>query len=111
MKNKDKRTRLVYSTEKGRIKPDEDRASAVERGDGTARIRRETKGRKGKTVTAIYGIPLDNDKLKMLTKELKLSCGTGGTSKKGTIILQGDHRDKVMRLLKNKGIESKKAGG
>ncbi len=79
--------------------------------DGIIRIQRETKGRKGKGVTLITGIPLADDELKVLAKTLKQKCGTGGTIKNGVIEIQGDHRDLLLGLLQEKGWQVKKAGG
>jgi translation initiation factor 1 len=79
--------------------------------DGIIRIQRETKGRKGKGVTLITGIPLAGAELKALAKTLKQKCGTGGTIKNGVIEIQGDHRELLLELLKEKGWQVKKAGG
>ncbi len=79
--------------------------------DGTARIRRETGGRGGKTVTAVYGLALDPPALLALGKRLKAACGTGGTVRDGVLELQGDHRDAVTALLAKEGIKSRLAGG
>ncbi|WP_321369489.1 translation initiation factor Sui1 [uncultured Desulfuromusa sp.] len=79
--------------------------------DGIIRIQRETKGRKGKGVTLVTGIPLEGDELKVLAKSLKQKCGTGGTIKNGVIEIQGDHRDLLLNLLQEKGWKVKKAGG
>ena len=79
--------------------------------DGIIRIQRETKGRKGKGVTLITGIPLAGNELKVLAKTLKQKCGTGGTIKNGVIEIQGDHRDLLLGLLQEKGWQVKKAGG
>jgi len=80
-------------------------------GDGIARIRRETGGRGGKTVTTIAGLALDDAALGALAKRLKTACGTGGTVRDGTIELQGDHRDAVLALLAKEGLRGKLAGG
>ena len=80
-------------------------------GDGTARIRRETGGRGGKTVTTISGLALDDAALAALAKRLKAACGTGGTVRDGTIELQGDHRDAVLAFLAKDGLRGKLAGG
>ncbi len=80
-------------------------------GDGTARIRRETGGRGGKTVTTVAGLTLHDASLVALSKRMKAACGTGGTVKDGVIELQGDHRDAVVALLAKEGIKSKRAGG
>ena len=75
------------------------------------RQQRESKGRGGKGVTLITGLPLDADALKTLAKELKQACGTGGTVKDGTIEIQGEHREKLKPLLEQKGYKVKIAGG
>ena len=71
----------------------------------------ERKGRKGKGVTVITGIPLAPDKLKALSKELKKKCGSGGTVKAGIIEIQGDHRDLLVQELQTRGWTVKRAGG
>ena len=85
--------------------------TAPRTGDGIVRIQRETKGRKGKGVTLISGVPLADDELKKLAKTLKQKCGTGGTIKDGIIEIQGDHRDLLLEELQKKGWAVKKAGG
>jgi translation initiation factor 1 len=109
----------VYSTEWGRIcpkcgKPEEKcvcKKKEHPQGDGNVRVQRESKGRKGKTVTLVRGIPLDDEALHSLLGELKRLCGTGGTLKEGIIEIQGDHRDKVFEELKKRGFKAKLAGG
>ena len=105
-----KNSRLVYSTETGRINetaPDR----APPRGDGIVRIRRETSGRKGKGVTTISGIDMDAKALAGLAKELKKLCGTGGSVKDYVIEIQGDHREKLKATLEERGYTVKLAGG
>ncbi|MFH1531239.1 MAG: translation initiation factor Sui1 [Pseudomonadota bacterium] len=80
-------------------------------GDGRVRVGRETKGRKGKGVTLITGLPLDEAALKNLARELKQICGTGGTVKDGVIEIQGDHRDALVVELKRRGYDAKRTGG
>ena len=106
----DSNSRLVYSTESGRI--DEPRA-VVERpkGDGVVRIQRQTSGRKGKGVCLIAGIDLDDDALTKLAAELKKKCGCGGSVRDGGIEIQGDKRDLLKSLLEAKGMKVKLAGG
>jgi translation initiation factor 1 len=104
------RDKIVYSTGVGRIAPAAAKPS-MPRGDGVVRVRRETGGRGGKTVTAIYGVPLPEAKLKDLAGELKRLCGTGGTIKEGTIEIQGDHRDRIVAALEQRGYTVKLAGG
>jgi len=117
--------RLVYSTESGRICPSCGRPTSkctcqkkktVEKksiypDDGIVRIRREVKGRKGKTVTAVFGVPLNDKKLQQFAKILKQKCGTGGTVKDGVIIIQGDHRETLLNEIKKEGYSVKLAGG
>ncbi|EMP56135.1 protein yciH [Marinobacter santoriniensis NKSG1] len=110
---------LVYSTEQGRMCPgcrnpmDQCTCGASERpsGDGIVRVSRETKGRKGKGVTLITGIPLGDKELKAFAKVLKGKCGTGGTVKDGVVEIQGDQRDLLVPLLEQKGWTVKRAGG
>jgi len=113
---------LVYSTEAGRMCPvcrqpiascscAAARTRATTAGDGIARIRRETGGRGGKTVTTVTGLALDEPALVALSKRLKAACGTGGTVRDGVIELQGDHREQLTSLLAKEGLRSRLAGG
>jgi translation initiation factor 1 len=110
---------LVYSTEGGRMCPAcrrpvaqcTCRQAAVPAGDGIARVQRETKGRGGKAVTVVRGAPVDAAALVKLGQELKAACGSGGTVKDGTIEVQGDHAEKVVALLQQRGWRVKRAGG
>jgi translation initiation factor 1 len=102
--------KLVYSTGKGRIAPAPP-SSRAPRGDGVVRVRRETQRRGGKTVTTIEGVGAPEDKLKDLAGELKRLCGSGGTVKNWTIEIQGDHRDKIVAALRQRGHTVKVAGG
>lgn len=65
----------------------------------------------GRVATVVRGFVGSDDDLSALGKELKKSCGVGGTAKDGEIIIQGDHRDRVLELLTNAGYRCKKAGG
>jgi len=105
-----KNSRLVYSTETGRIRETPVK-SEPPKTDGIVRIRRETSGRKGKGVTTITGIALEGQALAALAKELKQQCGTGGSVKDAVIEIQGDHRDKIRQLLEQRGYTVKLAGG
>jgi translation initiation factor 1 len=80
-------------------------------GDGSVRVRREVKGRRGKTVTTISGLPLAPDALRELATELKRLCGTGGSAKNGVIEIQGDHCDTLLEALTRKNYSAKRAGG
>ena len=79
--------------------------------DGIVRLARETKGRGGKGVTLITGLPLADDALKELASKLKQTCGTGGTVKDGVIEIQGDQREKLSAWLQKAGYKTKLAGG
>jgi translation initiation factor 1 len=111
---------LVFSTETGRAcskcgKPVAGcvckKASDQVKGDGVVRVRRESKGRGGKTVTVITGLPLAVDALKLLAGELKKRCGTGGTVAEGNIEIQGDFADLLVAELARRGYQAKRAGG
>tara|TARA_B110000902_G_scaffold2303_1_gene2582 strand:+ start:1185 stop:1508 length:324 start_codon:yes stop_codon:yes gene_type:complete len=104
-----KESRLVYSTDAGRI-TQTDKPQAIDT-DGIVRIRHETKGRKGKGVSLVSGLDLDEAALKTLAKQLKQKCSTGGTIKDGVIEIQGDHRDILKIELEKIGHTVKLAGG
>ena len=80
-------------------------------GDGNVKVRRETKGRGGKTVTTITGLAMNRDQVETLQKELKKLCGAGGAVKDGVIEIQGDHCDAILRDLDRRGIRAKRSGG
>ena len=109
---------LVYSTDGGRMCPQcrhpvaqcACRAPSAP-GDGKVRVSRQTKGRSGKGVTLVHGLPLDEDALKALAKQLRNACGCGGTVKDGVIEIQGDQRERVAQLLQAQGWSAKLAGG
>ncbi|MEO9946297.1 MAG: stress response translation initiation inhibitor YciH [Paraglaciecola sp.] len=101
---------LVYSTETGRISAQPTKKTPPKT-DGVVRIRRETKGRKGKGVTTISGLPLSTEEIKALCTTLKKMCGTGGAVKEGVIEIQGDNRDKIKTSLEQLGHNVKLAGG
>ena len=85
--------------------------AVIPEGDGIARVRRETKGRGGKTVTTISGVPLAEEPLKELASVLKKRCGCGGSLKDGVIEIQGDHVDLLLAELLKRGFKAKKSGG
>ena len=80
-------------------------------GGGRVKVRRETSGRRGKTVTTVSNVPLGDDGLRDLAGKLKKRCGVGGSAKAGVIELQGDHRETVMEVLKAEGFDAVLAGG
>jgi translation initiation factor 1 len=116
-------SRLVYSTETGKICPTcqkplskctckkkKSKSQPNIKIDGIIRVQREVKGRKGKTVTTVSGFQIANSELKNLATQLKRRCGTGGSVKDGVIIIQGDHRDTLITELENRGFKAKIAG-
>jgi translation initiation factor 1 len=113
-------SRIVYSSQHGRMCPTCGKPVAqcrcaknprAPRGDGIVRVRREVKGRGGKTVTTISGIGLAEEALRELAGELKRRCGTGGSAKDGVIEIQGDHREVLVAELEARGYTVKLAGG
>lgn len=110
---------LVYSTDSGRHclkceQPEDEcicKDEPLNTGDGTARVRRENKGRGGKTVTTIQGLLLTADELRKLTGELKRRCGCGGSLKEGTIEIQGNQVDVIIEELRKRGFKAVQAGG
>lgn len=114
---------LVYSTSQGELCPGcgesptackcnalADEAYLAQL-DGWVKIKRVTKGRKGKGVTLIEDLPLTSDELKALAKELKAKCATGGAVKDRVIEIQGDNRKLLQPLLEAKGYKLKFIGG
>ena len=120
-------SRLVYSTSQGRLcpectrplpdcrcrrsKPAQPAIAAASTGDGIVRVGRETKGRKGKGVTVVRGLPLAGDELAALATRMKKRCGSGGTVEAGVIEIQGDHRDLLLEELGKLGYTVRRAGG
>jgi len=109
----------VYSTQTGRMCPKCGRPIAEcvcgkqavrASGDGVVRVGRESKGRRGKTVTLVTGAPGNEDALRALLTDLKRACGAGGALKDGLLEIQGDHRDAVVDELKKRGYKVKKVG-
>jgi translation initiation factor 1 len=114
-------TRLVYSTEGGRMCPQCRRAmpdctcapqrAAAPVAAGPIRVSRESKGRGGKTVTLVRGLPLPAAELEALGKQLRTHCGSGGTAKDGVLEVQGDHCERVLAWLMALGYAAKRSGG
>ncbi len=120
IKSKNRGDGLVYSTEFGKMCPHCNnpvkncicrRTGSIPKNDGIVRLMRETKGRKGKGVTLITGVPMDDEGLKKLAKSLKQKCGSGGSLKNGVIEIQGDHRDVLEKELGRLGYKVKRSGG
>lgn len=106
----DNNSRLVYSTDKGRIVFPEVKTEPTTV-DGIVRIQRQTSGRRGKGVSLITGIAASDEQLNTLAAELKRKCGCGGAVKNGVIEIQGDKRDLLKQLLEAKGMKVKITGG
>ena len=104
--------RLVWSTNDGDLRKAPARPAAQRGGGGgRVRVRRETAGRRGKAVTTVRDVPLDDAALRELAGTLKKRCGVGGSAKGGVIELQGDHRDTVAAMLREAGYDVVLAGG
>ena len=101
---------LVYSSDGGDQRK-RGRDAAAPAASGRPKVRRETSGRRGKEVTTVSNLPLDDASLKQLATKLKKRCGVGGSAKNGVIELQGDHRDAVMATLRDAGYDPMLAGG
>ncbi|MCB1688784.1 MAG: translation initiation factor Sui1 [Halioglobus sp.] len=119
-KRKNTDSRLVYSTDGGRLCPQCQRPTVncvcgdsrpASTGDGIVRLHRETKGRGGKAVTLVKGLPLGGDALKQLASQLKKKCGVGGALKDGIVEIQGDQRELLKTELEKLGYVVKIAGG
>ena len=112
--------RLIYSTGVGSLCPNCRRAVrecvCPKGAPGAAkvssiRVGREVKGRAGKGVTTVTGLPLSGADIEALATRLKKRCGSGGTVREGIIEIQGDHRDVVVAELAKAGWQAKKSGG
>lgn len=118
---RDDNSRLVYSTDGGRVRqaeaprrkaaPPARRAAPAVPDDGVVRIQRDSRGRKGKTATTVTGVPGTDAELADLLKRLKQQCGAGGSLEGRTLEIQGDHRDRVFAYLTSLGYRAKLAGG
>jgi len=107
-------SRIVYSTDKGKVCPEclcsikecvchKIKRSSLSQAKGKVRLQHETAGRKNKGVTVIYNLPLSQEQLEKLAKQLKSSLGTGGAVKDHAIELQGDLREKITLELRKLG--------
>ncbi len=111
-------SQLVYSTEVGKTCPKCRQAlarcacklTAAPLSLGPIRVMRQTKGRGGKSVTLVQGLPLAAAALNALAKQLRTACGSGGTVKAGVVEVQGDHCDLVLAELQRAGFAAKRAG-
>jgi translation initiation factor 1 len=110
--------RTIYSTDLGQLCPDcRQPVKSCQcqplppDSDGIVRLQRQTKGRNGKPVTLITGVPLSAPELKKLAGELKSKCGVGGSVEGSSILIQGDNRPLLKELLEQRGFTVKLAGG
>jgi translation initiation factor 1 len=105
-------SRVVYSTTDGDLRKARDPKLKERHADGNrVKVRREVAGRRGKAVTTVSGVPVDDAELKKLAGQLKKRCGVGGSVKGGVIEIQGDHRDVVVEILTAEGYTPVLAGG
>jgi translation initiation factor 1 len=115
MMNNDWKDRLnvVYSTNPNfkYETSQEEEANTLPPQQQKLRVSLDRKNRGGKTVTLVTGFVGTEDDLKALGKLLKSSCGVGGTTKDGEIIIQGDFKQRILELLKSKGYTQTKPVG
>jgi translation initiation factor 1 len=113
-------SRLVYSSEGGRVKDTDPHRETSRRpgpraagfpDDGVVRVVRDRSGRGGKVVTVIHGLPERGPALDARASDLRRLCGAGGTVKDGVVEIQGDHRERVAVRLRALGYAVKLAGG
>ena len=119
--NRRNETRLVYTTDRSDACCAEcgeiidlcrcNEKAAIQIASSEVCLRREKKGRRGKTVTTLSGLAHSAQELKVLAADLKRHCGTGGSVKEGIIIIQGDHRQKIAEKLTKMGCKTKFVGG
>ena len=102
---------LVWSSDGGDRRRDHKREPQRPSAGGRVKVRREVAGRRGKAVTTVSGVPLDDAGLRELAGKLKKRCGVGGSAKGGVIELQGDHRHVVIEVLRAEGYDAVLAGG
>jgi translation initiation factor 1 len=102
---------MVWSSTDGDLRRARDPKTITRKTDGPVKVRRETAGRKGKTVTTVFNLPLNDVEIRELAGKLKKRCSVGGSSKDGMIEIQGDHRDTVLEVLRAEGLTAVLAGG
>ena len=113
---------IVYRSDIGRLCPGcrrpiaqcackDQRGKPARPGTGVVRVSRATQGRGGKAVSVITGLPLDAAALAELARELKQRCGSGGAVREGAIEIQGEHRDRLVAELAQRGYAARRAGG
>ncbi len=111
MSKKSRASGIVYSTDPNfEFQSDDDEPETLPPAQQDLRVWLDRKGG-GKVVTVVKGFVGTLADMEALGKQLKTACGSGGTAKDYEILIQGDHRDKVVAWLQNKGYKAKKAGG
>ncbi len=109
MTKKNKSDGIVYSTKpdfKYTVQPNQ--AASITPGQQKFKVFTDKKNRGGKTVSIVSGFSGKPDELEKLAKEIKSKCGVGGAVKDGEIIIQGDHRDRIVSILIAKGYTAVK---
>ena len=108
-----KRLGMVYSTNPDfqYEKAEEEESETLDPGQQLLYVSLDKKNRRGKKVTLVEGFKGTTEDLKNLAKELKSSCGVGGSAGDGKILIQGDFRDRVIGMLQDKGYKVKRSGG
>ena len=102
--------RLVFSTDSGSHKKDKSKKK-YERGSGPTKMRLETRGRGGKSVTVLFNLDFDEAEAKKLMKDMQARLACGATFKEGRIEMRGDLRDKIEEYFKGKNLPIVRAGG
>ena len=107
----EERSRTVYSTETGDLRKQTDKKAAEEQvpsAKGPVKVWLDTKSRRGKVMTRVGGIQHNPQKLEEIAKTLKAMCGAGGTVEGRDILVQGDHRDRIVARLQQMGISARR---
>ena len=100
---------IVYSTSQDfKLEVDKKDTIDVKPGEQVPKVRLDKKQRGGKIVTLIEGLIMSEDAIEDLSRQLKTHCGGGGSAKNGEILIQGDHRDKIVQWLIKKGYSRSK---
>ncbi len=112
-KNKRNNSPFVFSTNPDFVPPSSDNEDqeSLDPSEQDLRVHIDRKQRRGKEVTLVTGFIGSDEEMKKLGKMLKSKCGVGGAVKNGEIMIQGNHRPKVIELLKKEGFKVKAAGG
>lgn len=100
---------IVYSTSRDfKIEEEEEEITDLKPGEQVLKVRLDKKQRSGKIVTLIEGLRMSDEAIEDLSRQLKTYCGGGGSAKNGEILIQGDHRDKIVQWLIKKGFSRSK---